>query len=155
MRVDALGNVVKAMYSLPRVHVHRRIADEFRQAPARHSTREVHLEKAILRVDKSGCEGNVSARTPGDRHGAQRVALDHGLALETRHRPLAVDDGQAAAHGQESDCHAQEQERGQAEQYAGDDFHGGEKGFGKKGGSGGREEVGEGRKRRAKHRFSD
>jgi hypothetical protein len=108
-RVDALGDVMKAMKPPCRVQVHGRVADEFRQAPARHPAREVHLEKAVLRVDKPGCEGDVSARMSGDRHGAQRIAFDHGLALETRCRPLAVDHGQAAAHGKIEGRHAYQQ----------------------------------------------
>jgi len=88
--------------------------DQRGQLAGRSTSREVHLEEAILRVQEAGGASDVQAGGTPDRRDAERVARDHHwrrqpfeskLAAERRQAPSQLcprpHDGRSCAYGQQ------------------------------------------------------
>ena len=67
----------KRWMRISRSATQRTRADQRRQLAGGAPPREIHLEEAILRVQKAGCACDVLARGASDGRDAERVARDH------------------------------------------------------------------------------
>jgi hypothetical protein len=93
---DAPGHGAKAEAPGARVLLQRHRAEQLGQLAAGEAPRQVHLEKAVLRVRVTGGERQVGARAGRDDGYAARIALERRGLRQTGRRHLAVERRQAA-----------------------------------------------------------
>jgi len=92
-----MRDIAEAMHACLFVHRKSPDANQARQLPGRLAPLQIHLEKAILRVQEAEGPRHVLAGFGGDRRHTERVALDSHRRHQPRDRGRTVDDGKAGA----------------------------------------------------------
>ena len=93
----ALCDIAEAMHAHLLIDVHRAWADEAGQLARGLASLQIHLKKAILRVQEPERTSDVFARAPADRRDAQRVTIDADVRRQARDRRGAVELREAGA----------------------------------------------------------
>src|ERR1700687_1233426 len=93
--MDALGDRSKAVYPHASVLCDRNAAEQLGELAGGRTPKQVHLEEAILAMDKAERARHVQSTGGSDRRNAQGVTLHPNRCAESGQRPFSIELRQA------------------------------------------------------------